>query len=74
MEVTGYRKHIAKKGETPDMLALRYYSDEFMASYILEVNKQYQDVMIYEGGETIYIPVFDTLENDETLAPWRRGN
>ena len=73
MEVTGYRKHIAKKGETPDMLALRYYSDEFMTSYILEVNKQYQDVMIYEGGEIIYIPVFDTLENDETLAPWRRA-
>lgn len=73
MEVTGYIKHIAKKGETPDMLAFKYYSDEFMTSYILESNRRYQETLVYEGGEVLYIPVFDTLENDETLAPWRRG-
>lgn len=73
MQVTGYKKHIAKRGETPDILALKYYSDEFMASYIIEANIQYNNLMIYEGGEEIIIPVFDTLENDETLAPWRRS-
>lgn len=73
MNITGYIKHTANKGETPDMLALKYYSDEFMTSYILEANRESQDVMTYEGGEIILIPVFDTLENDETLAPWRRS-
>ena len=38
MEITGYLRHIAKTGETPDILALRYYNTEFMASYILEAN------------------------------------
>lgn len=72
MKVTGYLIHIAKSNETFDMLALKYYSDEFMASYIIEANVRYNGVLLFEGGEKIKIPIFDTLENDETLAPWRR--
>ena len=72
MQVTGYKKHTAKCGDTFDILALKYYEDEFMASYIIEVNTRYQNVIVFEGGEVLNIPVFDTLENDETLAPWRR--
>lgn len=73
MEITGYLQHIAKTGETPDILALKYYDDEFMSSYILEANVQYNDVVIYEGGEELLIPVFDTIEDDSTLPPWKRG-
>ena len=73
MEITGYLRHIAKTGETTDILALKYYDDEFMSSYILESNVQYNNVMRYQGGEEILIPVFDTIEDDSTLAPWRRS-
>ena len=73
MEITGYLRHIAKTNETPDILALKYYNNEFMASYILESNVQYNDVISYKGGEEILIPIFDTIEDDSTLAPWRRG-
>ena len=73
MEITGYLNHIAKTGETPDFIALKYYNDEFMASYILEANVQYNDVVVYKGGERLVIPVFDTIEDDSTLAPWRMG-
>ena len=73
MEITGYLQHIAKKGETPDILAFKYYNDEFMSSYILETNTQYNDIIVFEGGEELLIPVFDTIEDDSTLAPWRRG-
>lgn len=73
MEVVQYIKHIASAGETPDILALKYYNDEYLSSYIIEANVKYNDIIIYEGGEELYIPVFDTLENDETLAPWRRS-
>lgn len=51
MEVVGYKTHIAQKGETPDILALKYYSDEFMASYILESNVNYQDILILKAGK-----------------------
>lgn len=53
MEVVGYKTHIAQKGETPDILALKYYSDEFMASYILESNVNYQDILILKAGKNI---------------------
>jgi hypothetical protein len=44
-----------------------------MANYILKANIQYNDVVVYEGGEELVIPIFDSIENDSTLAPWRRG-
>ena len=46
---------------------------KFTASYILEANVEFNDVVVYEGGEEILIPIFDTIEDDSTLAPWRRG-
>lgn len=73
MEITGYLKHIAKTGETPDILAFEYYNEEFMSSYILEANVQYNNVAVYDGGEEILIPVFDTIEDDSTQPPWKRS-
>lgn len=72
METIGYLRHIAKTGETPDILAFKYYNEEFMSSYILEANTQYNDVVRYEGGEELLIPVFDTIEDDSTQPPWKR--
>ena len=73
MEITGYLRHIAKTGETPDILALKYYNNEFLASYILEANVQYNDVVRYEDGEELLIPIFDTIEDDSTQPPWKRS-
>ena len=73
MEITGYLKHIAKTGETPDILAFKYYNEEFMSSYILEANVKYNNVVVYEGGEELLIPVFDTIEDDSTQPPWKRA-
>ena len=73
MEITGYLRHIAKTGETPDILALKYYNNEFMASYILEANVQYNNVVRYEDGEELLIPIFDTIEDDSTQPPWKRS-
>ena len=73
MEITGYLRHITKTGETPDILALKYYNNEFLASYILEANVQYNNVVVYKGGEEIIIPVFDTIEDDSTQPPWKRS-
>lgn len=72
MQITGYLNHIAKTGETPDILAFKYYNNEFMSSYILEANVQHNKVMKYKGGEELLIPVFDTIEDDSTQPPWKR--
>ena len=73
MEITGYLRHIARTDETPDILALKYYNKEFMASYILEANVQYNNVIVYKGGEELLIPIFDTIEDDSTQPPWKRA-
>lgn len=73
MEVTGFIKHVAKTGETPDLLAFKYYNEEFMSSYIIEANVSYNNLVEYEGGEELLIPVFDTLEDDSTQPPWKRS-
>ncbi len=73
MEITGYLQHTAKKGETPDILAFKYYNYEFMSSYILEANTQYNDIIVFEGGEELLIPVFDTIEDDSTQPPWKKS-
>lgn len=73
MEVTGFIKHIAKAGETPDLLAFKYYNEEFMSSYIIEANVSYNNLVEYDGGEELLIPVFDTLEDDSTQPPWKRA-
>ena len=73
MKITGFIKHVAKTGETPDILALKYYNEEFMSSYIIEANVDYNDLVVYKGGEELLIPVFDTIEDDSTQPPWKRS-
>ena len=73
MKITGFIKHVAKTGETPDILAFKYYNEEFMSSYIIESNVDYNELTVYEGGEELLIPVFDTIEDDSTQPPWKRS-
>jgi len=70
--IVSYQKHIASSGEMFDKLALDYYSDERMAHHIMQANPDLIDTIIFEGGEVLKIPVFDTLESKETLPPWRQ--
>lgn len=63
---------IANQGETFDMLAYRLYTQERMSKYLREYNPQYSDVVIFEGGEKITVPVVSEIESKEALAPWRR--
>lgn len=48
------------------------YNEERMASTIIEANPDLSDVLIFEGGEAVRIPIVETVETPETLPPWRR--
>ena len=39
---------------------------------IIEANPDLSDVLIFEGGEAVRIPIVETVETPETLPPWRR--
>ncbi len=62
----------ANQGETFDMLAYRLYTEERMSWLLRSYNPQYSDVIIFEGGEKITVPIVSEVESKESLAPWRR--
>ena len=70
--IENFIKETAIQGETFDRLAYRLYGEERMSHYIRQYNTQYSDVVIFEGGEELTIPVLSEIESKESLAPWRR--
>lgn len=70
LRVTGYYEYTAKSGDTFDMLALDMYNDETLMHYIVKFNPDYADVVIFEGGEKLNLPVVENPEKSESIAPW----
>ena len=71
-QTVGYIEYVCRTGDTFDLLALQAYNEERMATTIIAENPDYCDVLIFEGGEQIRIPIVETVETPETLPPWRR--
>ena len=71
--ITGYRDIVTIEGDTFDALALEFYNDEKQAWLIIQANPDYCDVLIFEAGVGLKVPIVDSVELAETLPPWRRG-
>lgn len=70
--VTEYVEYMAKAGDSFDLLALKMYGDDKLAGYISDYNPDFADVILFEGGEKLMIPVVNNPETEDTIAPWRR--
>ena len=70
--IVGYIDYTAQGGDTFDSIALAAYNEERMASTIIDANRDLCDVLIFEGGEAVRIPIVETVETLDTLPPWRR--
>lgn len=66
-------KYTTRQGDTFDELALQAYNSEKMAHLLIEANPDYADVLIFDAGIELTIPVDEEIVIPETLAPWRRG-
>lgn len=71
-QTAGYIKYTARGGDTFDLIALAAYNEERMASVIMAANPDLCDVLIFEGGELVLIPIVETVTTPDTLPPWRR--
>lgn len=60
------------QGDQFDAIALAAYGEERMASKIIEANPDHCDVLIFDAGVKLRIPIFERIETAENLAPWRR--
>lgn len=68
----GFIDYTAQGDDTFDSIALAAYNDERMASTIIAANPDLCDVLIFEGGEAVRIPIVEQIETPDTLPPWRR--
>lgn len=68
----GYIEYTAQGGDTFDSIALSAYNEERMATTIITANPDLSDVLIFEGGELVQIPIVETVITPDTLPPWRR--
>lgn len=71
MNSADYFEYITMQGDTFDMLALDAYNDEFKAHLIIQANPQYADVLVFDAGVTLKIPIIQQ-EAAKTLPPWKR--
>jgi len=70
--VNGYQEYVTQEGDAYDVLAIDFYDDEMMASYIIQANPQYMETLIFEAGIRLQIPVLENIERPTTLPPWRQ--
>ena len=69
-----FSPQIKVEGDTDEDALIRKLRDlepEFI-DFIIEANPDLSDVLIFEGGEAVRIPIVETVETPETLPPWRR--
>lgn len=71
-QTVGFIEYTAQGGDTFDSIALAAYNEERMASTIITANPDLCDVLIFEGGELVRIPIVETVATPDTLPPWRR--
>lgn len=72
VNVVGTRRYVCRAGESFDLLAGQAYGHETMASTIIAENPDMCDVLLFEGGEEIDLPLVERVESPDTLPPWRR--
>lgn len=65
-------KYTTAAGDTFDMIALDMYNNEFLSHIIADANPEYADVIVFDAGAKLIIPIIEEKAAAPTLPPWRR--
>lgn len=63
--------YTAKQGDTWDMISYYAYGSEYYIAELILANPQYGNLIIFDGGEMLTIPIISNTETS-LLAPWRQ--
>ena len=66
------KKYVTTQGETWDTISLDFYGTPYRVKELIECNRMYSDVLIFDGNVELNIPILDEA-SASTLAPWKRG-
>ena len=53
-------KYKTIQGETWDLIAFRLWGSEYLFPLLLEENSSYRNVIIFDGGIELNVPIIDT--------------
>ena len=68
-----YREpYSTKQYDTFDKIAYDLYGDSTVASYIINANPDKSNVVIFNAGESLYLPKLERVESS-TLPKWKGG-
>lgn len=72
--IKGYYKqpYRTKAFDTFDKIAYKLYGVEAVASYLIEANPQYSNVLQFEPDILLKLPKLEEIENS-TLPQWKGG-
>ena len=60
------------EGDTWDTVAYKMYKEERDTTILLKANPYLNDILVFEGGEVLTVPIIDRASSPSTLPPWRR--
>lgn len=66
------KKYVTNAGETWDTISLDFYGTPNKIAELIECNREYSDVLVFDAGIELNIPILEE-EAPLTLAPWKRG-
>ena len=61
------------EGDSFDLIALRFYRSDRLASVIMQANPDHMGTLIFEAGVKLSLPDLETETKPTTLPPWRRS-
>lgn len=72
VEVLGYEDYVTAEHDTFDLIAWKKYGDEMLASLIIESNLDYADIIVFDAGVKLTIPVVEQSNIQQAIPPWRQ--
>lgn len=64
------KQYIACSGDTWDSISYKVFDNEFLYTNLMDANRQFSDMVTFDGGEVITIPDEITVENMVIPTPW----
>lgn len=72
LKIKEYLIYTTRQGDTWDLIAFLFLHEERKATTLIDLNPKYSDVIVFEAGVKLTIPVFEENISKDTQAPWRQ--
>lgn len=67
-------KYTTQDGDMWDSIALSQLGDSYYANQLIDANRKYSAVVIFEAGIQLTVPTIVTELSKVNVAPWKRRN